>query len=104
MKSQSPWKIPMNTHAKQIKAINLAIEALKRERRKLYAAGEAAYNQGMRTDVINTNGTTGELFAFAEDGHKGYTEYTDSIQELEDLKDILLDPGVTKDQIEMFPV
>jgi hypothetical protein len=43
----------------QIAAIHLAIAALERERRRLYAAGNAAYNQGIRTDVVNSDGVTG---------------------------------------------
>lgn len=39
---------------------------------------------------------TGELFRFAEDGHTSYMQYTLAIQELEDLIDILGDPGVTR--------
>jgi hypothetical protein len=77
----------------QIAAIHLAIAALERERRRLYAAGNAAYNQGIRTDVVNSDGVTGELFTFAEDSHKGYKEYTDAINALGDMIEILQDPG-----------
>ena len=92
----------MSAHSKQIAAINLAIESLKRERRERYAAGEAAYNQGIRTNKLNGGGVTGELFSFAEDGHNGYMKYTAAIQELSDLIEILTDPGVEHAQESLF--
>lgn len=92
----------MSYHAKQIKAIKLAIETLQRERRRLYAAGNAAYYQGFRTDRVNKNDVVGELFVFAEAGHENYKEYSCAIQELEDLIDILQDTGVMRDQKKMF--
>lgn len=88
----------MNYHTKQIKAIKLAIESLQRERRRLYAASEAAYRQGIRRDFLNSNSIVGELFSFAEEDHKKYKEYTDAMNELEDLIDILTDKGVTRDR------
>jgi hypothetical protein len=88
--------------SKQTKAIYLAIDALERERRRLYAAGEAAYQQGIRTVKIDNEGVTGEAFTFAEEGHAGYIEYTEAIQQMQDLIEILTDPGVTKAQPELF--
>ncbi len=87
-----------------IAALRLAIEALTRERRRLHAAGEAAYNQGIRTDVIESDELTGVLFSFAEDGHRSYAEYTKAIQELEDLIEVLTDPGVTYDNHSDLPL
>lgn len=90
-------------HDKQIKAIELAIKALVRERRRLYAAGETAYRQGVRIDHLDKDGVVGELFVFVEDSHQSYAEYTDAIQELEDLIEILEDSGVTLEQPELMP-
>jgi hypothetical protein len=67
---------------KQLKAIDLAVKALTERRRKLYAAGESAFQKGID-------------FTFALDGHRHYDEHTQAIRELEDLKEILTDPGVT---------
>lgn len=92
----------MSIHNKQIAAIKLAIESLKKERRAHFAAGGHAYRNGMRTDVIDSEGVTGVGFSFAEDGHASYTQYTDAIQELEDLIEVLTDPGVTRDQERLF--
>lgn len=92
----------MNLHNKQISAIKLSIEALTRERRKLYAAGEHAYmRQGLRP-VEYSGDIEGTGFLFAIEGHKGYTEYTNAIQELEDLIEVLTDPGVTHEQPRLF--
>jgi hypothetical protein len=66
----------------QLKAINLGIKALTERRRKLYAAGEAAFQKGID-------------FTFAVDGHRHYDEHTQAIRQLEDLKEIITDPGVT---------
>lgn len=84
-----------NPHAKQIAAIKLAIESLTRERRRYFAAGDHAYRNGMRAYPINGNAITGVGFGFAEEGHKNYQEYTDAIQQLEDMIEVLSDPGVT---------
>lgn len=92
----------MSLHKKQISAIKLSIDALTRERRKLHAAGEHAYQQGMRPVEINSNGIEGTEFLFAQDGHTGYIEYSDAIQELEDLIEVLTDPGVTCEQPRLF--
>lgn len=92
----------MTIHSKQISAINLSIDALTRERRKLHAAGEHAYQQGIRPVELNSNGIEGVGFLFAEDGHAGYVEYTKAIQELEDLIEVLTDPGVTHEQPRLF--
>ena len=67
---------------KQLKSLDLAIKALTERRRKMYAAGESAFQKGID-------------FTFAVDGHRHYDEHTQAIQALEDLKDILADPGVT---------
>jgi hypothetical protein len=83
--------------SKQKAALLLAIEALTRERRRLHAAGEAAYQAGHRKDVIQGGEVSGEIFAFAEDGHIGYVHYSKSIQELEDLIEIVTDPPATID-------
>lgn len=85
----------MNIHAKQITALNLAVECIERERRTKYAAGEAAHRQGIKSDIINSDGIMGTAFDWVEDDHKSYERYTKAIQELEDLIDILNDPGVT---------
>jgi hypothetical protein len=67
---------------KQLAAIDLAIDALEDIRRRRHAMGEVAFHKG-------------HDFIFAEKGHANYTKYTQAIQELEDLKEILTDPGVT---------
>jgi hypothetical protein len=51
----------------------------------------------MRTIEINGDGVTGTTMGFAEGEHKKYIEYDDAILQLEDLIDILEDPGVTYD-------
>lgn len=90
--------------APAIAALKLAIEALERERRRLHAVGEAAYQHGIRTDVIESDELTGVLFSFAEDGHKGYVEYTRAINELGDLIEVLTDEGVTYDNHSDLPL
>jgi xanthine dehydrogenase molybdopterin-binding subunit B len=67
---------------KQIKALKLAIKALTESKRK-HAAGEAAYTQQGIKDLT-----------FTIYGHKHYTEHAEAIDELEDLIEILTDPGV----------
>jgi len=89
---------------KQVKALRLAIEALTRERRRLCAAGNHAYRHGIRTDEVNSDGVTGVLFSFAEDDHQSYDEYTAAINELEDLIEILADPGVVHDNNSDLPL
>lgn len=88
---------PPNIHRLQVKALGLAIESLRRERRRNFAGGEDAFRRGFRTQVIpkNDEGVTGHLFAFAEDDHLSYLEYTQAIEQLGDLIDILNDPGVS---------
>lgn len=61
--------------SKQIQAVKLAVEALKRERR-LYATQEAMFKHG---------------FENTENGHKHYVQHTEAIQELEALIEILTD-------------
>lgn len=68
----------------QIKAVELAIEALTERRRAKYAAGEAAHKQGIDLE-------------FAHRAHKHYTTHTEAIQQLEDLIEILQDPGAKAD-------
>ena len=85
----------MSIHSKQISAIKLSIECLERERRAKFAAGEAAYCHGLRQDTLDSDGITGDGFKWVEQDHKEYRRYTDAIQELEDLIEILEDPGVT---------
>lgn len=95
----------MNIHRKQISALELAIDALTDKRRK-FAPGEKAYTrQGLRPDKMQDEEFTYTGFVFVEQDHKSYTEYTQAIQELEDLIEILEDPGVTVDeQMELFEV
>lgn len=78
--------------SKQKAALLLAIDVLKKERRRLHATGEAAYQSGIRKDVIQTEEVSGEMFTFAEDGHIGYVHYSKAIQTLEDLIEIVTDP------------
>jgi hypothetical protein len=92
----------MSVHSKQIYAIKIAIETLKEKRRE-FAAGNFAYeSQGIRTVEIKGDGITGTTLGFAESGHDGYVKYSEAIEELEDLIDILQDPGVTHEQPELF--
>lgn len=79
---------------KQIHALELSIDALKEKRRREFSAGEFAYRQGIRVDVLKSGGVTGTLFGFSESGHEKYVEYTEAIQQLEDLIEIITDPGV----------
>lgn len=77
----------------QRKSIELAIKALTERRRRYYAAGEAAYQKGIR-------GMT-----FADDGHKHYTQHSEAIRQLEDLIEILEDAGlVAEHQPSLFKV
>ena len=86
-----------NLHNRQIKALKMGIEALRRERRRYFAAGERAYNLGIRKDVIKSERVTGVCFSFAEDDHLSYLEYSQAIQQFEDLIEILNDPGVIRE-------
>jgi hypothetical protein len=88
----------------QLKAIDLAIEAIEDVRRRKFAAGDAAYRQGIRKDVIKDKSVTGTGFAWAEDDHNSYVELTQAIRQLEDLKEILVDPGVTIDEFGDLPL
>ena len=80
---------------KQVTALKRAIISLERDRRRNFAAGEAAWQQGVRSDAIKDKKITGKLFTFAEDDHKSYVLLTSHIQELEDLIEIVTDPGGT---------
>lgn len=73
----------------QLKALDIAIKCVTDWRRRHYAVGESAYQKGIRD------------LTFAEDGHKHYEEYTQALRQLEDLKEILTDPGVTVDPEQM---
>lgn len=88
-------------YAKLIKALKLAIGELETKRRRDFAPGEHAYQQGIRTVTLNSEGVTGELLSFAEDGHNGYMEYTQAIDEFEDWIEIFSDPGVVIDKAQM---
>jgi hypothetical protein len=66
----------------QKKALQLAIKTLIDWRRRHYAMGEEAFKKGID-------------FTFAVDGHRNYTEYTQAIHQLEDLIEIITDPGCT---------
>jgi hypothetical protein len=74
---------------KQVKALKRAIAAIKHERRAHFAAGEAAYQAGIRKDNIDDEGVKGQAFTFAEVGHAGYVQCTQDIQTLEDLIEIV---------------
>jgi len=85
----------MSYQSRQIKAIKLAIEALVKERRK-FSSGHVAYEQQhIRPVEINSEGITGVTMGFAEDEHRKYKELDDAIQAMEDLIEIITDPGVT---------
>ena len=68
----------------QKRALELGIKALQEIRRRRYASGEEAFKQGVD-------------FTFAIDGHRHYTEYTEAIQQLDDLIEILQAPMATVD-------
>ncbi len=88
--------------AKQVAALKLGIEALTEKRRK-YAAGEFAYSrQGLRPVSFDSDGVSGTGFQFTADDHKKYMECDKAIRELEDLIEILTDPGSTKAQPKLF--
>lgn len=91
--------MPTSVHNKQIQALTLAIGALHREKRRLYAAGNAAYTRsGVRTEKFDVGGIKGENGSWAEKDHQSYIQYEQTIQELQDLIDILSDHGVTREQ------
>lgn len=94
----------MGIHDKQVAALKLAIVSMTEKRRRLYAAGNHAWLSGLRTDTIPGNEVSGELFSFAEDGHRSYEEYTDAIQQLEDMIDIITDPGVVREGFNDLPL
>jgi hypothetical protein len=76
----------------QLKALDIAIKCVTDWRRRHYATGEAAYNRGDR-------GLT-----FIEDGHKHYTEFSQVIRQLEDLKEILTDAPAVVDELGDLPL
>lgn len=84
--TKTKTKIP-HMHRKQIKALDRAIKVLIDWRRRHYGPGHWAYERGDR-------GMT-----FIEDGHRHYLDITQDIQQLEDLKEIILEPG---DQYQLF--
>lgn len=86
---------------KEISALNLAIEALEEKRRR-YAAGYAAYQQGIRANKIVDDKVSGVSFAWVEEDHEQYVKYDKAIERLGDLKEILADPGVTRSQRTLF--
>ena len=65
-----------------LKAIDIAIKCVTVWRRRHYGPGHWAYESGVRD------------LTFAEDGHRHYEEYSQALRQLEDLKEILTDPGV----------
>lgn len=87
----------MNHYSKkQIAALRLGIEALT-DKRRPFCPGHLAYTQqGIRPDVIDSEGVTGVSFQWAESDHLKYEEYSKAIQQLEDLIEILTDPGVVR--------
>ena len=87
---------------KELRALDLAIQALEEKRRE-YSPGHVAYTRdGVRADEIIDDKVTGVGFTWAQENHKKYIEYDQAINRLEDLKDILADPGVTRGQEPLF--
>ena len=87
---------------KELRALDLAIQALEEKRRE-YSPGHVAYTRdGIRADEINDKKVSGVGFAWAQEDHKKYLEYDQAINRLEDLKDILNDPGITREQEPLF--
>lgn len=76
----------------QLKAIDIAIKCVTDWRRRHYGPGHWAYESGVRD------------LTFAEDGHRHYEEYSQALRQLEDLKEILTDPGVTVDEMAGLPL
>lgn len=84
----------MGIHSKQIRALKHAIQTLEKERRR-FSVGHLAYTQqGIRPDPIKAEGVTGTAFDWVETDHRHYEECEQDIQELNDLIEILEDPGV----------
>lgn len=87
----------------QLKALGIAIDAIEQMRRQKYAVGHAAYMQGLRADEIKDKKITGVGFAWAQQDHKKYVECSEAIRQLEDLQEIITDPGAMVDeQLSMF--
>jgi hypothetical protein len=85
----------------QIKAIKLAIETLT-EKRRQYASGHVAYTrQKIRPVEIKDTEVRGTGFAWVESDHKRYVEYDEAIRQLEDMIEIITDPGVTVEAEQM---
>jgi hypothetical protein len=78
----------------QLRALAIGIDAIEHVRRERYAAGHAAYMQGVRPDEIKGK-INGIGFAWAQQDHEKYLECSEAIRQLEDLQEILTDPGVT---------
>ena len=78
---------------KQIAALRVAVEALELKRQG-YSVGHAAYLSGIRADVA-ANGIEWTGFAFAEEHYNEYVKIEATIRELEDLIEVLEDPGGT---------
>jgi hypothetical protein len=83
----------MALNQKEIKALKLAIKVLQTERRRHFAAGESAWRAGIRKDIIQDEEIMGVGFGWVEDDHFSYQEYSQAIERLEDLIEILSDQG-----------
>lgn len=93
----------MGALKKQIAACKLAVKALTRERRRLHATGEHAWQEGHRPDVIDDPQISGVVFGFAEDDHKGYVKYSEAIQQMEDMIEALSEADAKLDeQLSLF--
>ncbi len=77
----------------QIAALKLAVECLERERRRHYAVGDHAWRHGYPADKLDEDGIKLEG-SFAEESHVGWVRYAEAIRQLEDLQEIIQDPGV----------
>jgi len=88
----------MTASRRQIAALKYVIELAKEDRRRNYAAGEHAYQHGVRVDKFSGDGIEGQSFGFAEDGHENYVLISEHIRQLEDLIEIISDPGVVHEQ------
>jgi hypothetical protein len=82
----------------QLRAIETAIKAVEHVMRERYAAGHRAYLQGLRPDKISAAGVTGTGFEWVVDDHKKYIEHEQTIRQLNDLIEILSDPGIVVDE------
>lgn len=87
-----------NPHTKQIKALQLAIVALTKDRRQ-HSPAHVAYRTGIRASKIVDPHTTGTSFLWVEEGEKKYQQYCEAISQLDDLIDILKEPPITKGQL-----